>query len=208
MIFLFLLPTLPFISISAAARWGVKLETIAGLLNEIPPTDKILVGRVLQLWWRDGIFPPSALTKLQSQFPASPAPNSTPHTHSSGKPKIKKKKTHLASGSTALAPGVEKNSTYWDRDLGTEVVITRNERRDAPASPLRAVDAPAQDPSPVDESPLPESQGGVDDTTTAGAGASVDIYNGGEVNEDEEEMMPKVPKRRMITLDPNIKLNI
>ncbi|KAL4514153.1 hypothetical protein Ndes2437B_g04193 [Nannochloris sp. 'desiccata'] len=72
-----------------AARWAIKLETIAGLLSEIPPNDKIQVARVLQLWWRDGIFPPSALAKLQAQFPASPGPNYKTSAHKqSGDDKI------------------------------------------------------------------------------------------------------------------------
>ncbi|KAL4542337.1 hypothetical protein Ndes2526B_g09303 [Nannochloris sp. 'desiccata'] len=128
-----------------AARWAIKLETIAGLLSEIPPNDKIQVARVLQLWWRDGIFPPN---------------------------------------------------------LGTEVVITRNVRHDAPASPPRDIENPAQEPSSADDSPLPESS-----SRQVGAAAAAYYYN----NDDEtheDDSMPRVPQRRMITLASNRQMNI
>jgi hypothetical protein len=136
-----------------ADRWGVKLDTVAGLLAEIPPSDKILVGRVLHLWWRDGIFSPRSLTKLQTQYPASPTPNTTSTKKLSHKSGHDTKNKNLAGSSST---SVEKMLKYWDEELGTEVIITSaSKTQDAPASPDRNVDKAPLEQSPIDESPLP-----------------------------------------------------
>lgn len=66
-------------------------------------------------------------------------------------------------------------------------------RHDAPASPdVRDVENPAQEPSPADDSPLPCSSRQV--------GAAYD-ENADEINEDD--LMPRAPRRRMFTLESN-----
>lgn len=176
-----------------AARWVGKLESMANTLAEIPSADKIQVGRVLQLWWRDGVFPPRALTKLQAIFPASLTPNTTSAKKSSQK---HSSRAAGASGGSreknekSASASVERTLTYWDADLGTEVVILKRtgSQHDEPASPVRdGLDNPAQEPSPPDESPLLPDASNV----------NFDKMNEDLVNEDEES---QVPHRRMITL--------
>jgi hypothetical protein len=190
-----------------AARWGVKLDTIAGLLAEIPPNDKIQVGRVLQLWWRDGIFPPSALTRLQAIFPAPAAPNTASHSKKSGAVS----KQSASGGSSEEKKNLQKK--YWDADLGAEVFITSTGKHDAPASPQRdGLDNPAQEPSPVDDaSPLPEVAAGGEKKMNSSHQAPVFKFSNhvDEINEDfDEEDKPRPPKRRMLTLQPNRNMNI
>lgn len=75
-------------------------------------------------------------------------------------------------------------------------------RHDAPASPPRDIENPAQEPSSADDSPLPESS-----SRQVGAAAAAFYYN----NDDEtheDDSMPRVPQRRMITLASNRQMNI
>ena len=100
-------------------------------------------------------------------------------------------KSHRAGSSTST----EKTLRYWDPDLETEVIITRNVRRDAPASPLRDVENPAQGPqSQADESPE------ISRGRSCHVGADHD-KNADET--DEDELIPRAPKRHMITLGMN-----
>ena len=54
-------------------RLEPQLDAVATLLGEAPDKDRALVARVLELWWREGVFSPPAVAKLQAQFPAAAA---------------------------------------------------------------------------------------------------------------------------------------
>ena len=68
--------------------WGSQLEVLGDILQHVPVEDKAYIARVLKLWWREGLFHPVKISRLQDIFvektegssTSPPQPHSVPQT--------------------------------------------------------------------------------------------------------------------------------